>query len=92
MKILKLSADSLSAINKGDDLCAFKLINLLVLQVSHMTVARGQQKVYFSAICRHFHHFYHKLVADFDEEFNVFNENDTFSDRESGDSDPKRIR
>ena len=43
MKILVLSAVGLVAINIGDDLCALKQINLLVLQVSHMVLARGQQ-------------------------------------------------
>ena len=29
-------------------------------------------------------------MADFDGDFGVFNESDTYSDRELGDSDPKR--
>ena len=43
MKILVLSAVGLVAINIGDFLCALKRINLLVLQVSHVVLARGQQ-------------------------------------------------
>ena len=43
MKILVLSAVGLVSINKDDDLCTLKQINLLVLQVSHVTLERGQQ-------------------------------------------------
>ena len=43
MKILPLSAFGLVAINIGDDLSALKQINLLVLQVINVVLARGQQ-------------------------------------------------
>ena len=43
MKILVLSAVGLVAINIGDFLCALKQINLLVLQVSHVVLAKGQE-------------------------------------------------
>ena len=43
MKIRVLSIVGLVAINNGNNVCQLKLIDLLVLQVSHMVLARGQQ-------------------------------------------------
>ena len=44
MKIPVLSIVSFQvAINNGNSVCALKGINLLVLQVSHVVLARGQQ-------------------------------------------------
>ena len=44
MKILILSAVGLVAINIADHVCAFKRMNLLLLQVSHMVLARDLNK------------------------------------------------
>ena len=47
MKILVLSEVGLVAINTGIYECAFKQINLLVLQVSFVVLSRGQKESSF---------------------------------------------
>ena len=61
MKILVLLAAGLVAINIGDEICALKGINLLVLQVSHVVFEREvNKKVTFLTI-------FHAYFAHFDQ-------------------------
>ena len=64
MKILVLSAVGLVAINIGDFLCALKRINLLVLHVSHVILARGKQgNNYFDNLSVFWPCFFHENFA-----------------------------
>ena len=56
MKILVLSAVGLVAVNIGDFPCTLKGINLLVLQVSQVVLARGQQENNYFENCLLFCH------------------------------------
>ena len=80
----------LVAINIGDEICALKQINLLILQVSQVVLARGQQgSDSFDNLSGFRHVFFHEYFADFDLVFGISNESGTFNDRESYDFDPK---
>ena len=65
MKILVLSAVSLVAINIGDQVCTLTRNNLLVLQVSHMVLARGiQGNVLFDNLSG-FRHVFSRILCRF---------------------------
>ena len=78
MKILVLSIVGFQvAINNGNNVCALIPIDLLVFQVSHVVLARGQpgSKLFdnFSAM------FFHEYFAHFDGDFGVFDESGTYN-------------
>ena len=66
-----------------------KRVNLLVLQVSNLVLARGQYRNNLIANLSALRPFFYEKLADFYQIFGVSNESGTYNNQESYDLDPK---